>query len=150
MLSRCFLYVFGPEVVWLPLLQLSKAEDAYDPRRVMFGSQFQSPSLSPSCVRDNINFLSPILHQYIILLFTGSQISRYVCSAIKSAPCRESARDALCQLRGWGAMFLEGCLATVERDVLHQFFVGQHTIFKIINWPFRYRSFGGLDMSNGS
>ena len=28
-LSRCFLYIFRPEVVWLPVLQLSKAEDAY-------------------------------------------------------------------------------------------------------------------------
>ena len=51
-LSCCFLYVFRPEVVWFPVLQLSKAEDAYAPRGASFGSRFQSPSLSPSGVRE--------------------------------------------------------------------------------------------------
>ena len=47
----------------------------------------------------------------------------FVCYLVKSAPCRESAPDALCQLRDSGAMFLEGCcspscLAAEKRDVL--------------------------------
>ena len=56
--------------MWLPVLQLLKAEDAYAPRRAMF----QSPSLGVSGVReankmaDHINFSSSILlsiHNYI-------------------------------------------------------------------------------------
>ena len=39
---------------------------------------------------------------------TGSRFV-FVCSVIKSAPCRESAQDAPCQLRDWAGMFLEGC-----------------------------------------
>ena len=73
----------------------------------------------------------------------------YVCSAIKLVPCRESARDALCQLRDWGAMFLAGCrlpsyLVAEEQDVLCQFSVGRYAIFKIIDRPFRYRSLADL------
>ena len=58
----------------MPVLQLLKAEDAYAPRGATFGSQFQSPSLGPSGVReankmvDNINSLSSIclsIHYYI-------------------------------------------------------------------------------------
>ena len=72
-LSCCFLYVFTPEVVWLPVLQLAKAEDAYAPCEVTFGSRFQSPSFGPSGVREankmanNINSLSSILLRYIII-----------------------------------------------------------------------------------
>ena len=51
-LSRCFLYVLRPEVVWLPVLQLSKTEDTYARLRgAMFGSQFQSPFLGSSGMR---------------------------------------------------------------------------------------------------
>ena len=73
-LSRCFLYIFRSRVVWLPVLQLLKAEDASALCKAMFGSQFQSHSLSPSGMReankmaDNINSLSSILvstHYYI-------------------------------------------------------------------------------------
>ena len=39
-LSSCFLYIFRPQVVWLPVLNLSKAEDAYALREVTFGSRF--------------------------------------------------------------------------------------------------------------
>ena len=67
----------------------------------------------------------------------------YVYSAVKSVPCRESARDAPCQLRdrGGGGMFLEGCrspscVAAEERDVLHQFSAGRQAIFNIIDRPF--------------
>ena len=73
----------------------------------------------------------------------------YVCSVIISAPCSESARDAPCQLRDSGAMFLAGCrssscLAAEKRDVLRQFSAGRHAIFKIIGRPFRYRSLAYL------
>ena len=73
----------------------------------------------------------------------------YVCSAIKSAPCRESARDAPCLLMNLGDMFLAGCrspscLAAEKRDVLHQFSAGRHAIFNIINWPFHYLSLAYL------
>ena len=69
----------------------------------------------------------------------------YVCSAIKLAPSRELARDAPCQLRDWGAMFLVGCrspscLAAKERDVLRQFFADRYAIFNIIDRPFHYQS----------
>ena len=39
-------------MVWLPVLQLSKAEDAYAPCGATFGSRFQSLSLGPSGVRE--------------------------------------------------------------------------------------------------
>ena len=50
----------------MTVLQLSKAEYAYVPRRATFGSRFQGPFLGPSCVEakqkaDNINSLSSIL-----------------------------------------------------------------------------------------
>ena len=68
----------------------------------------------------------------------------HVCSAIKLAPSRESARDAPCQLMNSGAMFLAGCrspscFAAEEGDVLCQFSVGQYAIFNIIDRPFHYR-----------
>ena len=51
--------------MWLPVLQLSKAEDAYAPRGVTVGSRFQSPSLGPSGVRNkmanNYRFLKDCL-----------------------------------------------------------------------------------------
>ena len=77
----------------MPVLQLSKAEDAYAPRGATFGSRFQSPSLIPFGVReakqkaDNINSLSSILPsiQYyknastvILPQFTYYIISNYV------------------------------------------------------------------------
>ena len=60
-------------MVWLAVLQLSKAEDAYAPRGATFGSQLQSPAFGLSGVReanrmtDNINSLSSILSSYIII-----------------------------------------------------------------------------------
>ena len=60
-------------MVWLPVLQLLEAEDAYAPRGATFGSRFQSP-LGLSGARDanqkadNINSLStihPLIHYYI-------------------------------------------------------------------------------------
>ena len=76
----------------------------------------------------------------------------YVCSAIKSAPSRESAQDAPCQSRDWGGgggLFLAGCcssscLAAEKRDVLRQFSAGRYAIFNIIDWPFHYRSLAYL------
>ena len=73
----------------------------------------------------------------------------YVCSAIKSAPCRESARDVPFQLMDLGAMFLAGCrssscLAAEEGDVLRQFSVGRYAILNIIDRPFHYRSLAYL------
>ena len=69
----------------------------------------------------------------------------YVCSAIKSAPSRESARDAPCRSRDWGALFLAGCrssscLAAEKQDVLRQFSAGRYAFFNIIDRPFHYRS----------
>ena len=69
----------------------------------------------------------------------------YVCSAIKSAPSRESARNAPCQWRDLGARFLEGyrspsCLVAEKGDVLRQFSAGRYANFNIIDRPFHYRS----------
>ena len=61
-------------MVWLPVLQLLKAEDAYVLRGATFGSQFQSPSLGSSGVReekqvaDNINFPSSIHPSIYIII----------------------------------------------------------------------------------
>ena len=73
----------------------------------------------------------------------------YVSSAIKSAPCLESARDVPCQLMDSGTMFLAGyrspsCLVAEERDVLRQFSAGQYAFFNIIDRPFHYRSLAYL------
>ena len=38
-------------MMWLPVLQLSKAEDTYAPHRATFGSRFYSPSLGLSGMR---------------------------------------------------------------------------------------------------
>ena len=100
-LSRCFLYVFTPEVVWLPVLQLSKTEDSYAPRGATFRSRLQSPSLGSSGLRqanpmaDNINFLSSILrtiHYYInvstviLLQFTYyTNIHTYLARVMKES-----------------------------------------------------------------
>ena len=82
----CYLTAFfRPEVMWLPVLQLLKAEDAYAPCRATFGSLFHSPSLGSSGVRKsnkmaaNTNSLAskfPLIHYYtnantvILLQFT--------------------------------------------------------------------------------
>ena len=73
----------------------------------------------------------------------------FVCYLIKPVPCRESARDALCQLRDSGARFLEGyrspsCHAAEKRDVLRPCIAGRHAIFTISNRPFHYRSLANL------
>ena len=73
----------------------------------------------------------------------------YVCSAIKSVPSRESARDTPCMLMNSGDMFLAGCrspssLAAEKRDVLCQFSAGQYAILNIIDRPFHYRSLAYL------
>ena len=73
----------------------------------------------------------------------------FVCYLIKSAPYRESARDAPCQLRDSGAWFLEGCrspscLAAEKRDVLRPCSAGRHAIFTTIVRPFHYRSLADL------
>ena len=73
----------------------------------------------------------------------------FVCYLIKSAFCRESARDAQCQLRDSGARFLEwcrspSCLAAEKRDVLRSVSVGRHAIFTFINRPFHSRSLADL------
>ena len=47
-----FCIFFRLEVVWLPVLQLSEAEDAYAPHGATFGSRFQSSSLGPSGARE--------------------------------------------------------------------------------------------------
>ena len=64
-------------------------------------------------------------------------------------PCRESARDAPCQLRDSGDRFLEGCrspscLVAEKRDVLRLCSVGRHTIFTTIDRPFHYRLLADL------
>ena len=67
-LSRCFLYVFRLEVVWLLVLQLSKAEDAYALHGATFGSRFQGPSIDPSSVREAQNdrqYKFPIFNTYV-------------------------------------------------------------------------------------
>ena len=79
----------------------------------------------------------------------GTRIFLYVCSAIKLAPSRKSARDALCQLMDSGVMFLAGCrspscLAAEEGDVLRQFSAGRYALFDIIDQPFLYRSLAYL------
>ena len=73
----------------------------------------------------------------------------FVRYLIKSAPCKESARDAPCQLRDSGARFLEGCrspscLAAEKRDVLRPCSAARHASFTTINRRFHYRSLADL------